>query len=111
MNFVNLKGEPTDIRAQMEAGARHRYERRQIGIVRRKPTVKNGYAAPPGTGPEGKTCRDCKHKLRLGNFGGKSYLKCDLRRATWTCGEGTDILARTPACSKFEALREQVASA
>lgn len=109
MNFVNLKGEPIDMRAQMEAGARHRYEMRQIGIVRRKPTVKNGYAAQPGTGPEGKTCRDCKHKLRLGNFGGKSYLKCDLRRATWTGGEGTDILARTPACSKFEALREVAA--
>jgi hypothetical protein len=68
---------------------------------KRKPTVKNGYAAQPGTGPEGKTCRDCAHKRRMGNYGGKSYIKCLLRQETWTHGEGTDILARSPACSKF----------
>lgn len=80
---------------------RRREAERKAGVVARKPTVKNGYAAPPGTGPEGKTCKDCAHKQRLGNYGGKSFLKCELRRATWTHGEGTDILARSPACSKF----------
>lgn len=28
---------------------------------------------------------------------------CELRRATWTNGPGTDILAGSPACSKFQA--------
>lgn len=111
MSFVNINGQPIDLKAQMEAGALQRYLERKAGVVKRKPTEKNGYAAPPGTGPEGKTCKDCQHKVRLGNYGGKSYIKCELRRATWTQGEGTDILARTPACSKFEALREQGASA
>jgi hypothetical protein len=99
--FVDINGKPIDLRQKLQDGYKQRYLERKAGVVARKPTVKNGYAAPPGTGPEGKTCRDCAHKLRLGNFGGKSFLKCDLRRATWTGGEGTDILARSPACSKF----------
>ena len=51
------------------------------------------------------TCKQCQHKH---SFGGpnssskKTFIKCELRRDTWTNGEGTDILARTPACSKFE---------
>ena len=101
-SFININGKPIDLRAQMAEGAKQQYLERKAGAVQRKPTVKRGYAAQPGTGPEGKTCRDCRHKLRLGNYGCKSFLKCDLRRATWTSGEGTDILARTPACSKFE---------
>ena len=52
MSFVNINGEPIDIRAQMEAGARLRHLERQAGVVHRKPTVKSGYAAPPGTGPD-----------------------------------------------------------
>ena len=82
-------------------GARLRRLGYLAGAGKRKPTVKNGYAAPPGTGPEGKTCKDCAHKQRRGNYGGKSFLKCELRQATWTHGEGTDILAGSPACSKF----------
>lgn len=99
VQFVNLRGEPVDVRA-MESEYR---KQRHAGLAppRRKPTVKNGYAAVPGTGPEGKTCRDCAHKHRMGNYGSKSYIKCELRRDTWTHGEGTDILARSPACSKF----------
>lgn len=100
MSFVNLKGEPIDMQALMQKGAQQRYIERQAGVVRRKPTVKNGYAAPPGTGPEGKCCGDCAHKRSLGNR--KRFIKCELRRGTWTNGEGTDILASTPACSKFE---------
>ena len=101
-SFIDINGKPLDMRAQMVEGERQRYLERKAGVTQRKPTVKNGYAAPPGTGPEDKTCRDCAHKRRLGNYGGKSFLKCVLREATWTHGEGTDILARTPACSKFE---------
>ena len=98
MGYVNLRGEPLDMRKQMEAGIKQRYLDRKAGVVHRKPTVKNGYEAPPGTGPEGETCGTCRHKRTCGKF-----IKCELRRATWTSGPGTDILARTPACSKWEA--------
>lgn len=61
-----------------------------------------GYAAMPGTGPEGKTCRDCAHYARVGTGSGKVFPKCRLARAKWTCGRGSDILARAPACKLFE---------
>lgn len=104
MGFVNLKGEPLDMKALMEAGYRQRYAERKAGVVARKPTVKNGYAGIPGTGPEGETCKTCKHKRSMSNTGTKHWIKCQLRRATWTGGEGTDILARSPACSKWEGI-------
>lgn len=58
-----------------------------------------GYAAPPGTGPAGETCGSCEHIVR-----GRKYRKCELIRAKWTHGPGTDILARAPACSKWATL-------
>jgi hypothetical protein len=69
--------------------------------LQRKRPRKRGHAMPPGTGPTGETCGSCYflvHK-RLA----KTYLKCELRRATWTGGGGTDVRARDPACSKWEA--------
>jgi hypothetical protein len=59
-----------------------------------------GYAAMPGTGPEGKTCRDCAHYCRRPNVAG-NYSKCGLNYARWTGGRGSDILARSPACHRF----------
>jgi len=56
-----------------------------------------GYAMPPGTGPEGKTCGDCRHIVRT-----RRYRKCGLNRARWTGGPKTDILARARACLRFE---------
>jgi hypothetical protein len=57
-------------------------------------TSARGYAAPPGTGPEGETCGTCaslhRHQMQ------KTYLKCN--RVKWTLGKATDILARSPAC-------------
>lgn len=104
VTFVNHKGEPIDWAALTAAVAEKRRRSRAAGISHgRKPTVKNGYAAQPGTGPEGMTCRGCKHKTTLSNTGSKSWIKCELRRSTWTGGEGTDIKASSPACSKFEA--------
>jgi hypothetical protein len=100
--YFNLKGESLDLNTMMDAGYKQRYLERKAGVVHRKPTVKNGYAAQPGTGPEGKTCKDCKYKASMSNGGSKHWIKCGLRKATWTNGEGTDILARSPACSKFE---------
>lgn len=102
MSYVNLRGEPVDVLAQMREGHRQRYLLGKATAPARKPTVKNGYAAPPGTGPEGMTCKDCRHKLSMGHGHSKRWIKCELRRATWTGGEGTDIRASAPACSKFE---------
>lgn len=60
-----------------------------------------GYADLPGTGPEGKTCRDCAHYARQGGVAG-NYPKCGANRVHWTRGRATDILARAPACRKFQ---------
>lgn len=99
MNFVNVHGEPVD----MVALAKKAPEYRQINGTgpKRKPTEPKGYAAFPGTGPEGKTCRDCQHKHTMSNTGNKSWIKCDLMRAAWTHGPGTDIRAGSPACRRF----------
>lgn len=100
MSFTNIRGEPIDVSALMDKAYRDGYASRG-GNPKRKPTVKNGYAAPPGTGPEGKTCRDCQHKASMSHGGSKHWIKCALRRETWTHGEGTDILASAAACRKF----------
>jgi hypothetical protein len=70
----------------------------------RKPTVPKGYAAQPGTGPKGETCRTCQHKASTGNSHARVYWKCKLMRAVWTGGPGTDIKVRTPACKRWEAI-------
>ena len=59
-----------------------------------------GYAAKPGSGPVGETCGSCIHHgvKRMS----KSYHKCELAAAIWTGGRGSDILVRSPACSKWE---------
>ncbi len=61
---------------------------------------KGGYASPPGTGPEGETCGTCTHIYRKKM--GKTYSKCNLMRAMWTGGYGTDIKVRAAACNKWE---------
>lgn len=61
--------------------------------------AKGGYAARPGSGPEGETCKTCEHIARKEM--GKTYLKCGLMQAQWTGGPGTDIRASAPACSKW----------
>lgn len=60
-----------------------------------------GYFAPPGTGPEGETCKSCihAHPIRLS----KTYWKCELMRQAWTGGRRTDILVGSPACRGWEA--------
>lgn len=62
--------------------------------------AKGLYAAMPGTGPAGETCGSCKHCHRAGSG---RYRKCELCRSKWTGGPGTDIKARSRACSKWEA--------
>jgi hypothetical protein len=58
------------------------------------------YPAPPGSGPEGQTCRGCDHYCRV-QGGAKAYPKCELMKANWTHGTGTDIKASSPACRLF----------
>ena len=67
---------------------------------KRNPTIPKGYAAPPGTGPDGETCGSCRHLYR--NHVAKTYLKCSLMKARWTGGAATDIRARSPACRRWE---------
>lgn len=65
-------------------------------------SLKKGlYADYPGTGPKDETCGSCKHLVRKQMA--SVYLKCGLCRQWWTGGGGTDIKARSPACSKWTA--------
>ena len=87
---VDLFGEPID-------------ERRippPPGEKKRRKTVPKGYAAPPGTGPKGETCRTCKFYARISYA--KTYCKCAKVEGRWTNGPGTDILARAAACHYWE---------
>lgn len=65
-----------------------------------KSKMRGMYAAEPGTGPNGETCKSCKNIVR--RKWDKVYLKCGLTKANWTKGPGTDIKAGSPACSKWE---------
>ena len=58
------------------------------------------YAAIPGSGPEFETCGTCVNLYR--KVMGKTYLKCKLTQAKWTGGGGTDVKAKSPACSKWQ---------
>ena len=62
-----------------------------------------GYFAPPGTGPKGETCQTCRHCVACGHSSHR-YLKCLRAQGKWTHGRKTDILARSPACSGWEAM-------
>lgn len=56
------------------------------------------YAAPPGTGPVGRTCHFCAHLLYTGS--GTKHPKCG--QAKYTRGDATTIRTSTPACRQFE---------
>lgn len=62
------------------------------------------YAAPAGTGPAGKACRDCAHLRHTGNV--KKHPKCG--KVKYTHGDATTIKTRTPACRVFEQCVEPV---
>lgn len=64
---------------------------------KRTSPVPRGYAAPPGSGPAGETCKTCQHIVRF-----KRYRKCGKRHSAWTHGGGSDILAKAPACRQWE---------
>jgi hypothetical protein len=52
-----------------------------------------------GKGPEGKTCKGCKHLTRM--LYGHTVLKCD-ERTDLTHGKATDQKAGWNACNRFE---------
>lgn len=60
-----------------------------------------GYAAQPGTGPQGESCRTCAHKLTVYGRCGQSWVKCALVQRT--SGAGSDIRAAAPACLRWQA--------
>lgn len=65
--------------------------------------VKNpvhGYAARPGGGPAGESCRTCAC-LKATGYNRKTYYKCALVKPTG--GPGTDIRLKSPACSQWRA--------
>jgi hypothetical protein len=59
-----------------------------------------GYAATPGTGPSGETCRTCK-RLYFVSPNIKRFYKC--RLTPLTSGPASDVLVRSPACSQWQA--------
>lgn len=61
---------------------------------------KTGYAAKPGTGPEGETCKTCQHCKR--HDYANTFYKCLLMEPYWSHSITTDIKLRSPACEKWE---------
>jgi hypothetical protein len=51
-----------------------------------------------GPGPEGQTCKGCRHLFAHGHE--RAYWKCDLR--TFSRGRATDHRVGWPACGRFE---------
>ncbi len=71
---------------------------------RRASEVPRGYYAAPGTGPDGQTCKSCRHAVAVEYS--KKYWKCEKARSHWTGGPRTDIRLRSPACVGWEAKEE-----
>ncbi len=70
-------------------------------------TKRGGYAARPGSGPEGETCKTCNHATRTSG-GGSRFYKCGVVRHRWTHGPGSDIRLSSPACSLWEKFVEPI---
>lgn len=62
---------------------------------------RRGHAAAPGSGPVGKTCRHCTHRVKL-HYGNCTRLKCALMEKKWFNSDNTDISDASPACRLFQ---------
>ena len=65
----------------------------------------NGYAAPPGTGPNGETCGTCQHcTVHEATRGPRTrrWYKCEVMVRNWTYSRGSDVLLTSPACRHFQ---------
>jgi hypothetical protein len=60
----------------------------------------SGYAAVPGSGPEGEMCKSCDHLSQIRGYA-KRFHKCRLMARVWTNGKKTDVLVRSPACAHW----------
>lgn len=74
--------------------------------IKRRSFDANGYAAQPGGGPAGETCKTCEFKIKI-RGGGKSYWKClkfhSPRTAhQWSGSISSDIRLKSPACRFWE---------
>ena len=65
-------------------------------LKRRLAETPMGYAAPPGSGPAGETCRSCLNSTRI--EASRGYWKCRLMQRHWTRSRHTDIRISAPAC-------------
>jgi len=68
-----------------------------------------GHAALSGTGPLGETCGSCG-SYRSVQGGTRSYPKCELAKARWTRGPGSDIRKSDPACERWSATAKEMKS-
>ena len=67
----------------------------------RQKRAQRGHMEPPGSGPEGRTCAECAHLVRLESPSGRRFHKCGLMRGRWTHGGASDIRRADPACRRF----------
>lgn len=86
---------PIDPRLQAALAAPHG-ARPPVAKVKRR----EGYAAQPGTGPDGETCRTCRNIC--GVRGNEYASACRIGRKG-PYGARLYISPASPACSKFEA--------
>ncbi len=68
--------------------------------VGRGRSIRKGFAAMPGTGPDGETCGSCAHCYFV-QPNVKRFYKCRLTKLTH--GAASDIKKRSPACARWEA--------
>lgn len=86
------------IQAALDAPYRGGSSLADNGLVTR---IKNrGYAATPGSGPEGETCRSCAHSYFV-SPNVKRFYKC--RLTPLTRGAASDIKIKSAACSQWKA--------
>lgn len=71
------------------------------GNVKRKETP-NGYAARPGSGPAGETCKTCEFKYQVEIRSGRKFWKCLKVQHRWSGCYASDIRLKSPACSFWE---------
>ena len=73
----------------------------------RAPETPKGYAAPPGFGPAGETCRSCAHAVRSDGYR-RGFWKCRANELNWSRSRRSDILLSSPACRIWEQRQEGV---
>lgn len=94
--------EQTDLFGLVDAPPMTPAERKRM--QRRAGEIPRGHAAPPGTGPEGESCRTCAHLVRITRS--KAWHKCAASRRIWTHSRRTDVRVSDPACSFWQAREE-----